>query len=101
METLMLEKMVEKLTRIMKLTYPGANDLDVSENVDSKTASWLQETYTKSTKKSNDMTDMNITAEDEEGMEGSLNLDPQHNEEIKVCLFVFPSIAPLYARFMV
>jgi hypothetical protein len=92
METLMLEKMVEKLTRIMKLTYPGANDLDVSENVDSKTASWLQETYTKSTRKTSDLTDMNLVAEDEEGLEVA-NLDPQHEEEIKVCADIWAAAA--------
>jgi cAMP-specific phosphodiesterase 4 len=44
-ETLLLEKMVEKLTRIIKLTYPGANDLEVDANVDSATASWLNQSY--------------------------------------------------------
>jgi hypothetical protein len=64
METLMLEKMVDKLTRIIKLTYPGANDLDVGEGVDSKTATWLHETY--STNKKKNFDDFFSLHEDEE-----------------------------------
>ena len=44
-ETLVLEKMVEKLTRIIKLTFPGANDLEVDEGVDLATKSWLNQSY--------------------------------------------------------
>ncbi len=46
LETAMLEKMVEKLARIVKHVLPGANEIGVDENIDKNTANWLNQAYT-------------------------------------------------------
>ena len=63
METLLLEKMVEKLTKIITLTYPGANDIDISDDVDTATASWLNQSYSSNRKVSREF---NIIVNDDD-----------------------------------
>jgi hypothetical protein len=40
-----LEKMIEKLARIVKHVLPGASDLALDSHVDAATATWLNESY--------------------------------------------------------
>ena len=40
-----LEKMIEKLARIVKHVLPGASDLALDSQVDAATATWLNESY--------------------------------------------------------
>lgn len=54
LETAVLEKMVEKLARIVKHV-TNDNDLVVDENVDKATASWLTENYASNVKKKSDL----------------------------------------------
>jgi len=53
LETQMLEKMVDKLARIVAHVMPGGHDLDMSadKNVDKATANWLAQTYSQNFKK--------------------------------------------------
>lgn len=51
METAMLEKMVEKLARIVKTVVPAQNEIEVDENIDKTTSNWLAQQYTSNTKK--------------------------------------------------
>ena len=54
LETQMLEKLVEKLARIVQNMFPGTEDLVVDKNVDIATLSWLNQSYaSKSTKQNN------------------------------------------------
>lgn len=46
LETAMLEKMVEKLARIVKHVLPGNNEIEVDGNIDKNTANWLNQSYT-------------------------------------------------------
>lgn len=46
METAMLEKMVEKLARIVKHVLPGNDEIVVDANIDKNTSSWLSQQYT-------------------------------------------------------
>jgi len=45
METAMLEKMIEKLARIMSHVLPNNNDIGMDGNIDGNTANWLKESY--------------------------------------------------------
>lgn len=45
LETALLEKMVEKLARIMKHVLPGAQEMNITANVDTATASWLTSNF--------------------------------------------------------
>lgn len=48
LETVMLEKMVEKLARIVKHVLPNNNEMNIAndENIDSNTQTWLKQSYT-------------------------------------------------------
>ena len=74
-ETLLLEKMVEKLTRIIKLTYPGANDLEVDANVDSTTASWLNQSYSNQGYDKGSTLEFHAIIDDDDYLEGSSDSD--------------------------
>lgn len=62
LETEMLEKLVEKLARIIQHMVPGTTDLVVDQNVDSATASWLNQSYASkaATKKMDDSQQMEM-----------------------------------------
>lgn len=45
METAMLEKMVEKLAKIVKHVLPGSTEITVDAGIDKTTANWLNEAY--------------------------------------------------------
>jgi hypothetical protein len=45
LETAMLEKMVEKLARIMKHVIPGAQELNIAAGADTQTAAWLTSNF--------------------------------------------------------
>ena len=68
---------MEKLTRLVKLTYPGANDIDVTDDVDNQTASWLNEAYSKTSKNKSD--DFYLVREEEEAEDQ----DPHEEVELK------------------
>lgn len=45
METIMLDKMVEKLARIVKHVIPASNEVVADANIDKTTANWLNQSY--------------------------------------------------------
>lgn len=80
LETLLLEKMVEKLTRIIKLTFPGANVLEVDEGVDLATKSWLNQSYSAGGK--SNISEFHSIIDDDDEYDGDSDYDSDNEDPL-------------------